>query len=48
LNTLAPHIACTLKELGEAMLEVSIFGSTKKTIEGNDILALAKQMRMRL
>jgi hypothetical protein len=30
------------------MLEVSIFGSTKKTIEGNDILALAKQMRMRL
>jgi hypothetical protein len=48
LNSLAPHLACTLKELGEAMLEVSIFGSTKKTIEGNDILALAKQMRARL
>jgi hypothetical protein len=41
-------MACTLKELGEAMLEVSIFGSTTKTIEGNDILALAKQMRSRL
>ncbi len=48
LNAFVPHMACTLKELGEAMLEVSIFGSDKKTIEGNDILALAKQMRMRL
>lgn len=48
LRTLAPSMACTLQELGEAMLEVSIFGSTKKTIEGDDILALAKQMRARL
>ena len=48
LNTLAPHMACKLHELGEAMLEVSIFGSSNKTIEGNDILALAKQMRARL
>jgi hypothetical protein len=41
-------MACTLQELGEAMLEVSIFGSSNKTIEGEDILALAKQMRARL
>jgi len=48
LRWLAPQTACTLKELGEAMLEVSVFGSANKTIEGNDILALAKQMRARL
>lgn len=48
LRWLAPKTACTLKELGEAMLEVSIFGAANKTIEGNDILALAKQMRARL
>ena len=48
LKWIAPHYACTLKELGDAMLEVSIFGSTNKTIEGGDILALAKQMRARL
>jgi hypothetical protein len=48
LRWLAPHTACTLQELGESMLEVSIFGSSNKTIEGNDILALAKQMRARL
>jgi hypothetical protein len=30
------------------MLEATIFGSSVKTIEGNDILALAKQMRARL
>lgn len=48
LKWVAPNYACTLKELGEAMLEVSVFGSTNKTIEGGDILALAKQMRARL
>jgi hypothetical protein len=30
------------------MLETAIFGSVTKTVEGNDILALAKQMRARL
>ena len=48
LKWVAPNYACTLKELGDAMLEVSVFGSTNKTIEGGDILALAKQMRARL
>ncbi len=48
LKFVAPQMACTLRELGEAMLEVSVFGSPTKTIEGNDILALAKQMRARL
>jgi hypothetical protein len=48
LKWLAPHTACTLEELGHAMLETSIFGSPIKTVEGNDILALAKQMRARL
>jgi hypothetical protein len=48
LKFIAPQMACTLRELGEAMLEVSVFGSSTKTIEGNDILALAKQMRARL
>jgi hypothetical protein len=48
LRKLAPSMACTLQELGEAMLEVSIFGSSNKTIEGEDILVLAKQMRARL
>jgi hypothetical protein len=48
LRKLAPGMACTLQELGEAMLEVTIFGSSNKTIEGEDILALAKQMRARL
>jgi hypothetical protein len=48
LKWLAPHTACTLQELGHAMLETAIFGSVTKTVEGNDILALAKQMRARL
>ncbi|MEY3854571.1 MAG: hypothetical protein RIS68_585 [Bacteroidota bacterium] len=48
LKWLAPHTACTLQELGHAMLETAIFGSPTKTVEGNDILALAKQMRARL
>ena len=48
LKVVAPNSACTLRELGEAMLEVSIFGSSNKTIEGKDILALAQQMRARL
>ena len=48
LRWLAPQMACSLQELGEAMLEVSIFGASIKTVEGNDILALAKQMRARL
>jgi hypothetical protein len=48
LKWLAPHTACTLQELGHAMLETAIFGSPTKTVEGNDILGLAKQMRARL
>ncbi|MFM6938059.1 MAG: NAD-dependent epimerase/dehydratase family protein [Aquirufa sp.] len=48
LKLVAPNSACTLRELGEAMLEAAIFGSPNKTIEGRDILALAKQMRARL
>jgi hypothetical protein len=48
LKLVAPNSACTLRELGEAMLETAIFGSPTKTIEGGDILALAKQMRARL
>jgi hypothetical protein len=48
LKLVAPNSACTLRELGEAMLEAAIFGSPTKTIEGRDILALAKQMRARL
>ena len=48
LKFVAPHTACTLQELGHAMLETAVFGSPTKTVEGNDILALAKQMRARL
>ena len=48
LKLFVPNSACTLQELGHAMLEATIFGSSVKTIEGNDILALAKQMRARL
>ncbi len=48
LKWIAPGSACTLRELGEAMLEATIFGSPNKTIEGRDILSLAKQMRARL
>jgi hypothetical protein len=48
LKLFVPNSACTLQELGHAMLEASIFGSPVKTVEGRDILAFAKQMRARL
>jgi uncharacterized protein YbjT (DUF2867 family) len=48
LKLFVPNSACTLQELGHAMLEASIFGSPVKTVEGKDILAFAKQMRARL
>ena len=48
LKFIAPHYACTLREMGESMLEVSVFGSKKTILEGADILALAKDMRARL
>jgi uncharacterized protein YbjT (DUF2867 family) len=48
LNWIAPQYACTLRQLGDAMVEVSVFGSEKKILEVQDILVLAKQMRARL
>ena len=48
LKKILPNSACTLQELGHAMLEASVFGSPIKTVEGKDILVFAKQMRARL
>ena len=42
LKALMPNQACTLKELGLAMIHVSTVGTSKSNIEVKDIVALAK------
>ncbi|TBH76506.1 NAD-dependent epimerase/dehydratase family protein [Aquirufa nivalisilvae] len=42
LRWVAPNMVCTLKELGQAMLAVTIQGYDKTTIEVADIVHLAK------
>jgi uncharacterized protein YbjT (DUF2867 family) len=44
---LAPGAVSTLRELGLAMLEASVFGSKKVHVEVRDIRVLAQQMRQR-
>jgi hypothetical protein len=43
LRSIFPNSACTLKEIGLAMIHVVIQGYKKKSIEVKDIIALAKQ-----
>ena len=42
LRLLAPSTACTLAELGQAMIKAAVKGYAKETIEVTDIVALAK------
>jgi uncharacterized protein YbjT (DUF2867 family) len=46
-SLLAPGAFSTLRELGLAMLEVSVFGTKKTHVEVRDIRALAQQMSQR-
>ncbi len=47
LTILLRNSVSTLKELGDAMIESAVFGSSKTTIEVKDILTLAKQLSHR-
>lgn len=43
IKGLSPNSACTIQEVGRAMINVTLYGYTKKAIEVSDIIALAKQ-----
>ena len=43
LRTVFPGTACTLKELGLAMIHVTLYGSDKRVLSVKDIIALAKK-----
>jgi hypothetical protein len=47
LQRLAPRAFSTLRELGLAMIEASVFGTDSVHVEVLDIRALAKQMNLR-
>lgn len=43
LRTVFPGTACTLKELGLAMIHVTLYGSDKRMLSVKDIITLAKK-----
>lgn len=43
IKTFFPKAACTIKEVGLAMIHVAIHGYSKKNMEVSDIMAMAKQ-----
>lgn len=43
LRTVFPGTACTLKELGLAMINVTLYGSDKRVLSVKDIITLAKK-----
>ena len=45
LKRLAPSVACTLKEVGQAMINAAEFGYSKPVLEVRDIVALAKSVK---
>ena len=45
IKRLAPSMACTLKEVGQAMISAADFGSSKPVLEVRDIVALAKSVK---
>ena len=45
IKRLAPSMACTLKEVGQAMISAADFGSSKPVLEVRDIVALAKSAK---
>ena len=45
IKRLAPSMACTLKEVGQAMISAADFGYSKPVLEVRDIVALAKSVK---
>ena len=45
IKRLAPSMACTLKEMGQAMINSADFGYAKPVLEVRDIVALAKSVK---
>ena len=45
IKRLAPSMACTLKEVGQAMISAADFGSSKPVLEVRDIVTLAKSAK---
>ena len=45
IKRLAPFMACTLKEVGQAMISAADFGSSKPVLEVRDIVTLAKSAK---